>query len=133
MKERRVQFIKEQCTDRQFTLSILMDANELLGTKPEGIQKFTKTLQLTDIHPSSMLGPTCLGPMDRQFTSEARTTSTMPSSPPNFYLTSDAVASALFKMGRPLIIGGHMPTLHWAPCLAEISPQSNTQKVAKYR
>ena len=51
-----IKFVKEQRTVRQFAVSILMDANELLGTEPDGIQKLTETLQLTDIH-CSMLRP----------------------------------------------------------------------------
>ena len=46
-----IQFVKEQRTDCQLAVSILMDANELLSTEPDGIQKLmTETLQLTEIH-----------------------------------------------------------------------------------
>ena len=51
-----IQFVKEQRNDRQLAVSILMDANELLGTEPDGIQKLTEQLQLTDIH-CNKLGP----------------------------------------------------------------------------
>ena len=51
-----IQFVNEQRTDRQLAVGILMDANELLGKDPEGIQRLTDTLRLTDIH-RNMLGP----------------------------------------------------------------------------
>ena len=51
-----IHFVKEQRNDRQLVVSILMDANELLGNEPDGIQQLTEQLQLTDIH-CNQLGP----------------------------------------------------------------------------
>jgi hypothetical protein len=51
-----IQFVTEQRADRQIAISILMDANELMGRETEGIQRLANTLKLTDIH-CNMLGP----------------------------------------------------------------------------
>ena len=51
-----IQFVKKQRNDCQLAVSILVDANKLLGTELDGIQKLTETLQLTDIH-CNQLGP----------------------------------------------------------------------------
>jgi hypothetical protein len=50
-----IQFVTEQRADWHISLSILMDANILLGQEADGFQHITKTLNLTDIH-RNMLG-----------------------------------------------------------------------------
>jgi hypothetical protein len=51
-----IQFVTEQRADRQIAISMLMDANELLGRETKGMQRLADTLNLTDIH-RNMLGP----------------------------------------------------------------------------
>ena len=114
-----IQFVKEQRNDRQLAVSILMDANELLGTEPDGIQKLTETLQLTDIQSTNS------GLMDQPLTSEARTASTMASFHQKSFRISDAAASGPSKTGLLLTIGGHTLTSPSVPCSAVILLQLN--------
>jgi hypothetical protein len=69
---------------------------------------------------------TCSALMELLLTFEARIALTVDFSPLSFHLTSEAAALEHFKMDLPRITSaGPVPTLPWAPCLAETSLRSN--------